>query len=1042
MNEHSPSAPDVRAVRNRVKARYLATGLVFLIGGMLSAFWFFELRNREVDKARRAHEKAAQDRIAALKRTLALDCLVVNAVRSFYDGSQEVERHEFATFVAPLLEDHPSLRALEWVPRVADGRREAFEAAARKDGLADYQIGEHVRRVDNSPHAEQGTDRASVTASRREEYFPVLFVEPKEDHVVALGFDLASNADCRAAMARARDSGLLTFSPRITFAEDLGEETGVRIFVPVYRNDQPANTVTERRQSLRGFVVGVVRMSGVFEESVSALTPAGVDVVVRDRSALPGEQFVYYHQSRLYQGRARCASAEQEEAAAPFRYAAKLEVGGRLWELVGVASPGFLAAHTTWQPWGSFIGGLLMTGLLASYLGGVAARNARNQRLTDQLTATNRRLQGEIRERRQAELAAQRESVKLSAMISGMEEGVVFADTNNVIVEVNGYFCRFVGKPRSEIVGLRIEDLHCGEVLQRISQLIDRFRSQIGSEPFVVQRPLAGREFILRMQPIYRDGAYDGVLLNVVDVSELVKARHDAEAANEAKSRFLANMSHEIRTPMAAILGYADLLMDPSLGVSDRQNYLAVIRRSGEHLLGLINDILDLSKIEAGKLSLEMGRSSVVALLADVASMMRPRAAQRGNSLAVDYLGSLPETILTDAARLRQALVNLVGNAVKFTENGSVRILVSFSAEALDGQPAVRIDVIDTGIGIQREMLPELFKPFTQADEATSRKFGGTGLGLAISRHIAEMLGGCLTAQSEPGKGSTFTLTVPTGDLKGVPMLQCPSETSCQAADDSPPVPTQSLAGVRVLLAEDGFDNRQLIQTVLRQAGALVEVAENGRIAVAKAQAETFDVILMDINMPEMDGYEATRLLRSRGYEGPILALTANAMAGDSQRCLEAGCNDHLTKPIDRPRLIRAIAQHAATWRAAAPGEPPRTPDPAADDTVPLMSDLADDPEIAPILDAFVNRLGEQVLGMRDALAQGRWEELQRLAHNLKGAGASYGYPSLTEAARSLEDAAKAASAQDAGAALEALAALCRAAERGHRPCGAARSCS
>jgi CheY-like chemotaxis protein/HPt (histidine-containing phosphotransfer) domain-containing protein len=434
--------------------------------------------------------------------------------------------------------------------------------------------------------------------------------------------------------------------------------------------------------------------------------------------------------------------------------------------------------------------------------------------------------------------------------------------------------------------------------------------------------------------------------------------------------------------------------------------------------------------------------------VADVASMMRIRAKERGITLLAEYENEIPETILTDAARLRQTLVNLVGNAVKFTERGGVRVAVSFIPAWREGRPAVRIRVIDSGIGIDPEELSQLFQPFVQADASTSRKYGGTGLGLAISRHLAELLGGELAAESTPGKGSTFTLTLPTGSIEGVRMLTSPSEAvRCEApASHDGADGGKSLAGARILLAEDGPDNQRLIKTILSKHGAEVEVADDGREAVRMAQAGAFDVILMDMQMPEMDGYEATRLLRKNGYTGPILALTAHALSSDRLRCLDAGCNDHLTKPIDRRRLISAVAAHAG--RAIADRHKPHaqrgdkspgsaggllgTARPAAhaDPAAPLRSQFAEDPDLAGVLIKFVNGLPAQVEAMRRAMAAGRNEELQRLAHRLKGAGGSYGYPVLTDAALSLEDAARAGDAEAAGMALGRVAAVCAAAVR------------
>ncbi len=539
---------------------------------------------------------------------------------------------------------------------------------------------------------------------------------------------------------------------------------------------------------------------------------------------------------------------------------------------------------------------------------------------------------------------------------------------------------------------------------------------------------------------------------NAISIAE------DADAASRAKSTFLANMSHEIRTPMTAILGYADLLTDPNLSASNRNNYLSVIRRSGEHLLSLINDILDLSKIEAGRLSLDIGRCNVVSLLAEVASLLRPRAEEHGVSLGIEYAGPIPETILADGNRLRQAVVNLAGNAVKFTEHGSIRIAVSFLPAWHGEIPAIAVEVIDTGIGIRSEILPHLFQPFRQGDASVSKAFGGTGLGLSISRHIAVLMGGELTATSVWGKGSTFTLTVPTGELTGIPMLAQPVEVEHDTAADNFVDSIADLKGIRVLLAEDGLDNRQLIEAFVRKAGAEIEAVENGRFAVDQAEAGSFDLILMDMNMPEMDGHEATRLLRAHDYRKPIVALTAYAMESDAAQCLASGCTEHLPKPINRARLIQTIARLVGRENSVSPLTPlpggdssglaasapfvegarsPVRPAPlaAAEESVCqqeiIVSQFIDDPEMTPIIGGFVERLPGQLDAMRRSLTDGQYDELQRLAHTLKGAGGSYGYPSLTEACRRLEDTVKMQDCRAAEAALSALAAQIHAVQKG-----------
>jgi PAS domain S-box-containing protein len=418
---------------------------------------------------------------------------------------------------------------------------------------------------------------------------------------------------------------------------------------------------------------------------------------------------------------------------------------------------------------------------------------------------------------------------------------------------------------------------------------------------------------------------------------QLAEALQAAEAANLSKSQFLANMSHEIRTPMTAILGYAELLLDPEISTHLRMEYIQTIRRNGEHLLDILNSILDLSKIEAGELTTERIECSPEEILQETVALLQNRATSRGLTFELQIDGPLPARILSDPARLRQIIINLIANAIKFTESGGIRIR---AATAGDGENrSLDIEVIDSGIGMTEEELARVFKPFVQADSSTTRRFGGTGLGLAISKQLAEMLGGDIHVRSEPGKGSRFLLTLPFGTAQEPPAQELSPE--CQPEADLPAAcSARPLEGLRVLLAEDSFDNQRLIATILRKAGAEVDVVENGHDACQAAldavdAACPFDVILMDMQMPEMDGYTAAGQLRANGYPHPIIALTAHAMSHDRMQCLAAGCDDFVTKPIDRTRLLQAIRRHCGDSRSPRPlaGEGshgPLTPSPSA----------------------------------------------------------------------------------------------------------------
>ena len=393
-------------------------------------------------------------------------------------------------------------------------------------------------------------------------------------------------------------------------------------------------------------------------------------------------------------------------------------------------------------------------------------------------------------------------------------------------------------------------------------------------------------------------------------VRELTVARQQAEAAARAKSEFLANMSHEIRTPMTAILGYIDLLQDPGIPAEQRQQASLAIHRSGEHLMDIINDILDISKIEAGKLTVAMSRVSVREIVSEVVDMMRGRADAARLSLAVHIDPVSPERLETDPIRLRQILVNLLGNAIKFTERGTIDVSVRWVPALGCAAGKLLIAVKDTGIGMSAETLKVLFLPFVQGDSRMTRQYGGTGLGLAISKHLASMLGGSLMASSEAGQGSTFTLELP---CKEVYASGYDGERSPASALQTPASTTPSpLSGVRVLIVDDAVDNRKLLSFHLKKAGAEFEFAENGQEAIDKitdSLDRPFDVVLMDMQMPVLDGYEAARTLRRHGNPIPVIAVTAHAMAGDREKCLEAGCSDYLTKPIQKSLLVSSVAR-------------------------------------------------------------------------------------------------------------------------------------
>jgi len=733
------------------------------------------------------------------------------------------------------------------------------------------------------------------------------------------------------------------------------------------------------------------------------------------------------------------------------------------------------------------------------------------------------------------------EKNKLVSMIEGMDEGVVFADENLVVTEINSWLLKAVGQTREQVIGKKLESFHPEPVSKKIEDLFERYRKQESTDTFVVNRKLLGLDLLLRVQPIFRNDQFAGAILNVINITDLVKAQRTAEAASRAKSEFLANMSHEIRTPLNAIVGTLELLSDSEL-TKEQSDFLSMANSSADSLLGVINDILDFSKIEAGKLELNEIDFNLINTVETISDTMARRAQEKGLELLFHVRPDVPVVLKGDPGRLRQILINLLGNAVKFTQQGEI-ILEIRTVSAKDEKAVLKFSVSDTGIGIPKEKLEHVFESFSQADGSTSRNYGGTGLGLTISRQLVELMGGSLTIESEQGKGSTFSFTVRFDlgsakelivtdtviSLEGLPVLviddndtnrlilhdcclswgmrvveaasgkeglvkireartgqddfrlvlldrhmpeqdgfyvaekikeefelekmtimmltsggqrgdaaRCRdigiagylvkpikqselynavvSVLSGTAMENRKSLVTrhtirEDLSRLHILLVEDHPFNRKIALAILQKRGLAAKICKNGKEAVETLQKGDFDLVLMDIQMPIMDGYQATGAIRERekttGEHIPIIAMTAHALTGDREKCIQAGMDDYITKPIKPDILIKKIGK----WAKAKISSPEKLTPPAGrddSDLKPLFEKYETDMDfLRELAEMYIDITPEELDSIEKALNERNFEKIEKVAHSAKGAAMNFGLEKLGDLFFALEKAGK-----------------------------------
>jgi signal transduction histidine kinase/CheY-like chemotaxis protein/CHASE1-domain containing sensor protein len=856
----------------------------------------------------RRHFEALSNSIETkLKQRIAFIQTKLNAVRNELSRTPDFRSPAFKSMAGLLTfgHDNSAVVGLGLVRRVARQDLSAYTASIPRDPAA-------PRRVISSGNADT--------------LYIVEAIEPLANNQAMLGVDVFTDALRRDTFDRAMLADRIALSAPLTLPQAPDVRTGLIIALPLYKGGQDPGSPDARRDALDGWVYVALRSDYLFK-SVADATNDEIDFEVFASLAPRVDSLVYDADGHL----TNLATASVEETLAQ-RFLHRIfpvSLGDQTWSAAVSTSNTFRA-----NP----LGGAWAVGSIGSIASILAALWVRAQRtglreakgIADDMTARLRHESNALADANTALEEAQRVA----------RLGSWSFDPNTGRVACSDQTLALHGLPPNPD-GLHVDMWTALYAKPDADALRKALASALEfAQPFqhrlTIKNPSAGVRILAvnarpRLNAQSRPTAVFGTLMDITETVDreigFQHAKLAAEAATRTKSDFLANMSHEIRTPLTAIIGYSEVLVagvGSSVNPAELIEHAASIKRNGEHLVSIINDILDVSKIEAGKLQVEKIPTDPSRIVREVVSLMQFKARAKGLDVRAQIQTPIPETICSDPLRLRQILLNLVGNAVKFTDRGDIAIDVAFTPESTSG--ALIFRVRDNGIGIPPDQLTRLFGNFEQGDASVTRRFGGSGLGLRISKSLASMLGGDVTVESTPGQGSIFTLTVATGTITTDARLQPGPLTAVGLeADLADPTAaaapaTAPLTGLRILLAEDGPDNQKLISFHLRALGAHVTVVDNGRLALDALTdaAAPFDLLLTDMQMPEMDGYTLARALRARASTLPIVALTAHAMAGDAEKCLNAGCDEYATKPVRKDRLA-AACRAAIAKRAALP---------------------------------------------------------------------------------------------------------------------------
>ncbi|WP_035817924.1 CHASE domain-containing protein [Janthinobacterium sp. RA13] len=906
---------------------------------------------------------------------------LLRGLEALFRTSEHLTRRQFHDYVAGLdiARQFPAIESVNYAVAVPSAQRAAFIEAVRKD-------------TSLSP---RGYPAFTIRPpGERPEHTVLTYLEPDSLLAERMGIDIGANPLVAQSLAQARDSGEVSASGQVIMIKGPPAHVGLGMRLPVYRNGMPQGSVAERRAAYQGSVgigFGVAQLvHSALERSAleplhltlySAGEPLPAQGVLR---ITPQDRLLFNDDGDL------AAPPQPGSDAGYFDQVLPVAYQGGLWKAhFRVRKAELYSPFDRYFPWLALAVGVAGTLLIYGYIFTL------------------------YRSRRNA--VAQR--TLLDTVLDSVDAYVYMKDADLRYRYVNARTAKILGRPAEQLIGRQDGELMLGDAAasaQRTErQVFDSGTKFVGEERFVDAQGQVHHLWSVKV-PLGLPGPVTGLIGLSTDVTELHRLKEQADAASQAKSDFLSNMSHEIRTPMNSIIGMAHLALK-SVADARQRDYLQKIFHSGQHLLGLINDILDFSKIEAGKLELEVLDFRLDTLLANIASQLGDAAAVKGLALQFDIAPELSQRWRGDPLRLEQVLLNLTSNAIKFSDNGSIFVRVRQSEER-GSHSMLRFEVQDRGIGMNQEEVAQLFRSFHQADPSTTRKYGGSGLGLVISKQLVELMGGKVGVYSQPGLGSTFWFTARL-------------EKSAQAADERiaevEPEVLDVIRGASILLVEDNVFSQQVGCELLEDAGATVCVACNGREALELLAHRRYDCVLMDVQMPEMDGFEATRRIRADPQLAGLLviAMTANAGSEDRARCLAAGMDEFLTKPIAPNLLFRLLAKwfrlrggignigrmRASDRLAVAPTAPPADAAPESRDTAILdLGTLAltfsnDAAKMRKYTQLFLDTARDGIAEMEQAMALEDLGRLADLGHRSKSSALAVGAHAFAGLCTSIE---------------------------------------